>query len=79
MHSKAGPEWRLRTLKRVQWASKYEKGYLASHFDRNVKEGVSNLLREGLIEARKLPPRGGLSYFLTPDGQAEIERLSVDV
>ncbi len=72
----AAPEWRLRTLQRVQWASQYEKGYLASHFDNGVRRAVHIIVKEGLIEERRLPPKYGLSYVITPLGLAEIERLS---
>jgi hypothetical protein len=72
----AAPEWRLRTLQRVQWASQYEKGYLASHFDSGVRRAVRIIVAEGLIEERRIPPKYGLSYFITPKGIAEIERLA---
>jgi hypothetical protein len=72
----AAPEWRLRTLQRVQWASQYEKGYLASHFDNGLRRAVSIIVQEGLIEERRIPPKYGLSYFITPKGVSEIERLS---
>lgn len=72
----AAPEWRLRTLQRVQWASQYEKGYLASHFDSGVRRAVLIIVEEGLIEERRIPPKYGLSYFITPKGIAEIERLA---